>query len=308
MNVVGGRIGVAQPAQRFNHVRLRIGLPAVDHVVNGLGTAKIRMLCFPCFRRDPAHVIGIGKEGRVPKITTQQTEFPEVVGDVFAHVGDGAVRTHDDLGVFVGTSLLPLLARRLPLPQWRRAASPSSPHSSLRSRDTTRLWLSAAQRRDPRISDGGSRSREAGNRIQSPGAAWFRDGGATPRSTQIRYLGDLVVPCLDSVQRVKPDLFTFPLFRLGSVVPLRNARIQVPAVIVDPLAFGRQVDKQSPDPGEIEPFEVRQPNHYIGYLHPCVVDVVLHIDPLPGRAQHQHECVAKNGIAQVTDVGGFIRD
>ena len=43
-------------------------------------------------------------------------------------------------------------------------------------------------------------------------------------------------------------------------------------------------------------------DHHVGHLHAGVVDVVLHLDALPARAQHAHERIAQRGVAQVPDV------
>ncbi len=75
---------------------------AVDDVVDGRGAAEVRMVRLAVLGRDPALVIGIGEERLVAEVAAEQAELPEVVGDVFADVGDGAVGADDDLGVFVG--------------------------------------------------------------------------------------------------------------------------------------------------------------------------------------------------------------
>ncbi len=49
-------------------------------------------------------MIRIGEEGLVAEVVAEQAELPEVIGDVFADVGDGAVGADDDLGVFVWSS------------------------------------------------------------------------------------------------------------------------------------------------------------------------------------------------------------
>ena len=50
------------------------------------------------------------------------------------------------------------------------------------------------------------------------------------------------------------------------------------------------------------PSRCSKPDHHIGHLHAGVVDVVLHIDLLPRRAQQAHKRVAQNGVAQMPDV------
>ena len=51
---------------------------------------------------------------------------------------------------------------------------------------------------------------------------------------------------------------------------------------------------------------MQKAHHHIGHLHAGVVDVVLHIDLLPGSAQQADECVAQNGVAQMSDVRGLV--
>ena len=52
---------------------------------------------------DPAGVGRVLVELCVAEVFAgEEAELPEVVGDVFADVGDGAVGADDDLGVFVG--------------------------------------------------------------------------------------------------------------------------------------------------------------------------------------------------------------
>ena len=49
-----------------------------------------------------------------------------------------------------------------------------------------------------------------------------------------------------------------------------------------------------------------QADHNISDLDAGVVDVVLHVDPLPGGAQQAHKGVAQDGVAQVTDVRSLV--
>ena len=54
---------------------------------------------------DPALVpVGIVKELLVAEVAAQQAELPQVVGNVLANVAHGAIRPHNDFGVFVGTA------------------------------------------------------------------------------------------------------------------------------------------------------------------------------------------------------------
>ena len=58
--------------------------------------------------------------------------------------------------------------------------------------------------------------------------------------------------------------------------------------------------------GQIVAFQVGQPDHHVGNLHPGVVDVVLYIDALPRGAQQTHKGIAEDSVAQVTDVRSLV--
>ena len=47
-------------------------------------------------------------------------------------------------------------------------------------------------------------------------------------------------------------------------------------------------------------------HHDVGHLHAGIVDVILHFHRAAGGAQHAHERIAQNGVAQVSDVRGFV--
>jgi len=51
---------------------------------------------------------------------------------------------------------------------------------------------------------------------------------------------------------------------------------------------------------------MQKPHHHIRHLDAGVVDVVLHIDFLSGRAKQAHKRVAQDGVAQMTYVRGFV--
>ena len=46
--------------------------------------------------------------------------------------------------------------------------------------------------------------------------------------------------------------------------------------------------------------------HHVGHLHAGVVDVILHFDRPAARAQHAHEGVAQDGVAQMADMRGLV--
>src|SRR5439155_7658232 len=89
------------------HDLLRIRLARVDDVINGGAAAKMRMHAI----RSVKGLIGRGYPDRVTvsidtkwleeKIEAQVAQFPKLIGNVFARVGDGAVRTDNYLVGFV---------------------------------------------------------------------------------------------------------------------------------------------------------------------------------------------------------------
>ena len=113
--------GISKTAQGFDHVCLRVGLAAVNDVVNRLRAPEIRMLRLTMFGRDPAHVIVVSEEWSVAEITAQQAKLPKVIRDVLPDIGNGTVGTHNHLGVFVNGVFVPAIAveaRRITQQPW----------------------------------------------------------------------------------------------------------------------------------------------------------------------------------------------
>ena len=185
-------------------------------------------------------------------------------------------------------------------------ASPSSPCSSPPSRNTAHPSPSAAQTRGPRSAGGESRSPAAESRIRSPAAASSPDAAAAPPSTPAPRSAPSHCRRLDRVQRVAAAAFFWPQLRRLRVVPLRNPRIQIPAVVVDALASSASSAISASHASQVQRLQMREPHHHIGHLHAGVVDVVLHVHLLPGRAQQPHKGVAQDRVAQVPDVRGLV--
>jgi hypothetical protein len=124
---------------------------------------------------------------------------------------------------------------------------------------------------------------------------------------------------LQSMQRVESNLLATPEFvgrgygwivHAGARIPLADARVQVPAVEVDPLAGDRQLIEQPARRTQVATFEVDQADDNIRDLNAGVVDVVLHANLVAGLevvgAKQALEGVAKDGVAQMADVRRFI--
>ena len=125
---------------------------------------------------------------------------------------------------------------------------------------------------------------------------------------QLGNFGGLIAAVFDLVQRVVAQLLARCLLFVASLlVPLRGARVQVPAVVVDARWPSRStLFKQRMNLGERLALEMQKSHHHIRNLHAGVVDVVLHVDFLPGGAQQAHKCVAEDGVAQMADVRGLV--
>ncbi len=102
---------------------------------------------------------------------------------------------------------------------------------------------------------------------------------------------------LDVVQRRGAHLEPLLVAR----VPFGDARVQVPAVVIE--SRGRRdalrlVDRQF--------LELAKPHHHVGHLHTGVVDVVLHFDGVAAELEDPHEGVAERRIPEMPDVRGFV--
>ena len=86
------------------------------------------------------------------------------------------------------------------------------------------------------------------------------------------------------------------------LVPLRDARIEVPAVVVE----ARRGSDQRGDVLLRFLLQLDEADNDVGNLHAGVVDVVLDIDGVTGGAQQAHEGIAEDGVAQMADVRGLV--
>src|SRR5205823_12980861 len=94
VSVVVSLVLVSQPSQGFDHRVLHLRLASVNHVVALTNVAKVGVLGFAIGARNPALVlVGIEVKLAVAEVFSQQTELPQMVGDIFADVPDGAVGT-----------------------------------------------------------------------------------------------------------------------------------------------------------------------------------------------------------------------
>ena len=158
------------------------------------------------------------------------------------------------------------------------------------------LLLQLLEGRGPEIAGAGSRSRAAENRTRCRGAAWFQDAAVAPRSKSVRQARAVSLPpCFDLMQRCVAQLLArFVLRRFPARTTAKFAHR-------DPSSSNRSAGPlRSSSSSSVRTsaerfsFEVQKPDHDVRDLHAGVVDVVLHLDLLPGRAQQAHEGVAQN--------------
>ncbi len=99
------------PRRACDDLVLRIVLAGVDDVVDGVGVAEDGVAGSRWVSVEIQQVWDrVFVELFVAEVLAgEEAELPEVVGDVLADVGDGAVGADDDLGVFIGARRVHLL-------------------------------------------------------------------------------------------------------------------------------------------------------------------------------------------------------
>src|SRR5579862_1818710 len=99
------------------------------------------------------------------------------------------------------------------------------------------------------------------------------------------------------MQRLRPHLQVLPILR----VPLRDSRVEIPAVVIKEWPASEFLNF-----GSRFAFEMREADYNIGNLDPSIIDVILHIDVAAGKAQQSNEGIPENRIPKMADVSGFI--
>ena len=353
--VVGG-LGVAEDADSFLDHLLRVGLPHVDDVVDlaaaaeratGHGLGEIGDRAHQHFRAfSIAHREGRGRlappgEGAVAEVVAgavrirEQPQLPQLVGDVLAGVGNGAVGTHKDLvrivhirelrargqghypaalvlAVFLeadGAGVLEQLEGAPPktekedvrLVRQKIVGHPEAGHGGQVATDI-RL---------------GHRRGQTCHRAPGEGIA-----GHHRPSDQLQGRVELEA----SVARLH---HVQDLGSVGGELGLRlvacsHPRVDIPAEIVevgggscrDLLAggpFHRQLDQfvaaarlHSQGLGELGLGQEEETDHDIRHLDSRVVDVVLDLDLVSEVAQAAHQDVTEHRVAQMPNVGRLV--
>ena len=232
---------VAEAAQGFDHRVLRLGLASIDHVVDFGDVAEVRMIFLAVGGRNPTLVlIGIAIELAIAEIAPQQAELPHVVCDVFADVADGAVGADDYFLIFFGNLLglvcVPCVfgveavpARRMTqqplfLPSFSKVSTPAS----------FSLTKAASQKCRCRISL--SRGQEIVFDVEAVHGfeVAAQDGGRDQFGDGRGFAGGV----FDGVQRPGAGLQIL----LVLLVPLRDAGVEIPAVVIEAGLAGQSFD------------------------------------------------------------------
>ena len=106
VDVVLRGFGISKTAQSFNHVCLRVGLAAVNDVVNRLRASKIRMVRLALLRSRSSTCDRCRQRRARSRNHGPAGQTSKVIGDVLADIGNGSVGTDDHLGVFVHRSVV----------------------------------------------------------------------------------------------------------------------------------------------------------------------------------------------------------
>ena len=280
-----GRRLVAQGGHARLHHPLGIGLADVDHVVDVPGMAehgRARLALFA--RRGPEHVaVLVDALPAIPEVAVEEAQLPELVGDVLARVGDGAVGADDDLVVVAAFRFhgedpaARVLALRLQADGARGLELLEGAVPEVQAEDVALV-------REQVVADG---------EPLHGGQVALHDARRHQRGQARR----LVASLLDGVQRLRLQ----PLSRGIGGVEVAHLRVEVPAVVVEAVRARELRDLVAG-----LAVHVQEADHHVRHLDARVVDVVLHADLAPALAQHAHEGVAQDGVAQVADVGGLV--
>ena len=285
--VVGAlrRLRVAEGGDARLHHPLRVGLADVDHVVDRLRVAERRgaRLALAARRRPEPVPVVVGPVQAVAEVAVELPELPELVGDVLAGVGDGAVRADDDLV---------LVDRVVALAHGQH---PAARALALRLQADGALLLQQLEGAVPEVQ--AQDVALVGQQVVADPEPRHRREVAVHDAAR-HVLGEargLVPARLDRVE----GLGLQRLVRRVGRVEVAHLRVEVPAVVVE-------LPGDLLDLGQGLLLEVLEAHHHVRDLHARVVDVVLHADVVAAVAQHAHEGVAQAGVAEVADVGGLV--
>ena len=91
---------IAEPEQPLSYDILQIGLPDIDHVVDGLAAAKCRMIR-PAAAGSCHPDVLFFSERVIFEVLIEEAELPELVRNVFTDISHSPIGTDNDLVLVV---------------------------------------------------------------------------------------------------------------------------------------------------------------------------------------------------------------
>ena len=293
-----------QRAQPGHNDVLQIRLPRIDHVIHDVGMPELRRARFALIgRAGPQRVaVWIPVESQVSEIAAQQSEFPKLIGDVFAHIGDRAVGAHDHFGRVVGLGRIAFRAAAFGAVLYGVffALEVHHPASGIfpRSRQmngAAHFQLLKGGLPELQVQDFALARQQVILHAEplhgAQMAAHDRHGN------DLRQFGRRTMPFFDGRERLAAQ----GQAALILLEKLRDPRIEVPAEVIEARSRGQRANLF----GRFF-LQMSERDHHIRDLHAGVVDVVLHFHSPACAPQQPHERIAQGGVAQMPDVRGFI--
>ena len=222
--------------------------------------------------------------------------LPELVGDVLAHIGDGAVGTDNDLVFLVSRIAGGSRGTGLALQAvFSGSHHPASPVPSVGFVVDRLGVLQTLEGMTPEVEveDVALLGEQVvGNADAAHGGQVAADNGS---GNVAGHLSGFTLAFLDLPQGPAPEL---PVLG-SSLIEGGYPGIEIPAVVVEFAG-------KSPDFLQGLLFQVLEADHHVGDLDAGVVNVVLDFNPLTHRAQQAGEGVAQDRVAQVSDVSRLV--
>jgi hypothetical protein len=246
------------------------------------------------------------RERAVEEIFAEKAELPQLVRHVLADIGDRPVGSYDDFlarlhGVAVGVwqrcsgiGRLWFGARLVLLDAHDPAALQAS--LGLHEHGAGRLEELERVRPEVQAQDVAFPRQEVVADVQpvhrfqvQPDDAVGDEGGKA---------GSVVIAVLDLVKRARANGQT----GLVVVVPFGDARVEIPAVVVEPRRVGELADLV-----ERLVLELAEADSDVSNLYARVVDVVLDLDLAAEKTQQPSERIPEGGVPEMADVRRLVR-
>src|SRR5436853_2136075 len=289
-----GLLVEAERANRFNHGVLCFRLARVNHIINFSYIAEMPMFRLAIGGRNPAIVlVWVFVKPAIAEVAAQQPEFPEMIGDVLAYIDHLTVGANADLLIVFGNIRIGCSLGCSRAPHHPAALVFAFAFISEHARGFQLFERSIPEME---VQDFALTRQKVIFDIEPvPGLKMspeYRD------RDQVRDLRSFISALFNRVQRLDAGLKV--LFIL--LVPLRDAGIQVPAVVIETRLVSELFNFSARLFGQLQ-----KADDHVGNLNAGVIDVILDVDLAAGEAQQANETVAQNRIAKVSDVRGFIR-